>query len=635
MAGGYAGKILIADLTTGRLEEESVPEAQRRAFLGGHGTGLRLIYERMKPGADPSGPDSILGFVTGVLTATRAPGSGRYMVIGKSPLTGTWAEANSGGTFGPSMKEAGYDAIFFTGRSPRPVYLLVRDGRPVLRDAIHLWGKDTHDTDDLLHAEIGGPGLAIACIGPAGEARSLLAGIVNEKGRIAARSGLGAVMGAKNLKAVAVKGGFCRIPVADRDRLREVCQKYSEVIQASEFNQHLQAGGTAGGTSFLVSIGDSPLKNWQLAGLEAMPSVTELDSTHSMKYLKRKYACRSCPVRCGALLEQRAGPFAIPEQIHRPEYETTAAFGGLCMNSSLEVVIKANDLCNRFGMDTIGTGGSIALAMECYERGLISKSDTGGLDLTWGRPDAIVMLTGQIGRREGFGAVLADGAGKAAERIGRGAAEFAMAILGQSLPFHDPRMNPALATAMLCDANPAHHMDCGLTTQLQAGLPLGEDPALQVPAVNIFQDFGGLGSIHATGAKLHQLFNAAGLCALYTIGGPVPLAELIGAVTGREFGWTDALAAGHRILTLRQAFNAREGITPRQFQFPRRIREELLPVGPWAGRRIDFEALRAGYFEALGWDLDSGWPKPPVLEALGLADLIDPGNDDCKPAVLR
>lgn len=621
MPGGYAGRLLFVDLTRGSIAEERLPEKVYRAFIGGYGLGIRILYERMKPGADPLGPENILGFVTGPLTATPVPGSGRYMVVARSPLTGTWGEANSGGTFGPTLKEAGYDGIFFAGVSSKPVYLLVQDGRAELLDASKVWGKDAYETDDVLHAEVGDADVRIACIGPSGEARSLLAGIVNEKGRLAARSGLGAVMGSKRLKAVAVKGGFQKIAVADRQRLKAARQKFQEIMKASEFQKGLKAGGTSGGTSFLVSIGDSPVKNWRLTGLEAMPTVTNLDSGSMEKYKIKDYACYACPVRCGAVLEQKDGPYAIPDEMHRPEYESVAALGGMQGNDSLEAVIKANDICNRYGIDTISTGGTIAFAMECFEKGLISQIDTGGIELTWGNSDAVVAITEKIARREGFGAVLADGVAKAAERIGRGSKEFAIAVLGQSLAYHDPRMGPALGTAMIADANPAHHMDCQITAQLEAGASIGTDPALQTPALSPLGDFDKKGPMYALGSKFHQLFNAAGMCALYTIGSSVPVAELIEGVTGWDFGWTEGLNAGHRILTLRQAFNAREGITPDQFEMPRRITEEMLKIGPCAGTRIDFGALRRGYFETMGWDIVSGKPFPETLRQLELETL--------------
>ena len=327
----------------------------------------------------------MLGIVTGVLTATSVPGSGRYGVVTKSPLTGAWSESNAGGTFGPELKTAGYDAIFFSGISSKPVYLLIKDGKTELRDASALWGKDTYATEESICSEIGDNKIKVACIGPAGEAKSLLAGIVNEKGRIAARGGAGAVMGSKNLKAVVVKGGLNKIAIANRTRLKETQARFLSTIKASDFAKGLTAAGTGGAVSFLVSIGDSPVKNWRLTGSDSMPTATRLDSTNMDKYKKSSYACQACPIRCGAIIEQSEGPFAITGEMHRPEYETIAALGNLLVNDNLEAVIKANDICNRYGIDTISTGTAIAFAMECYENGMITTEDTDGMDTHLGQ----------------------------------------------------------------------------------------------------------------------------------------------------------------------------------------------------------------------------------------------------------
>ena len=621
MFGGYTGKVLFVDLTKGIIEEEKVPEKIYRDFIGGYGLGIRILYERIKPKIHPLGPENMLGFITGPLTATPVPGSGRYMVVTKSPLTGTWGEANSGGTFGPELKTAGYDAIFFSGASARPVYLLIKDGKAELKDAFKVWGKDTYATDDILRKEIGDDDVKIACIGPSGEALSLLAGIVNEKGRIAARSGVGTVMGSKKLKAVAVKGGFQKITVADQDKLRAARQEFQNIMKNSVFQKVLTAVGTGGGVSFLVSIGDSPIKNWHLSGLEAMPTVTNLNSANMDKYKINSYGCHACPVRCGAKIQQKEGPFAIESEMHRPEYESITALGNLLLNDNLEAVIKTNDICNRYGIDTMSTGGAIAFAMECYENGLINRKDTDGIELTWGNAKAIVTITDKIARREGFGATLADGVEKAAERIGKGSKKYAMAIRGQSLPYHDARMGPAAGTMLIADANPAHHMDCQITGQLEAGVSIGADPVLQTPKLQTMGDFDKKGPMYAIGAKYHQLFNAAGLCALYTVSSTAPVAELIAGVTGWDFGWEEGLKAGYRILTLRQAFNSREGLTPNKFDLPRRIIEEPLRVGPGAGVKIDFESLRNGYFNTMGWDIISGKPYPRTRAELGLDTL--------------
>jgi aldehyde:ferredoxin oxidoreductase len=630
MLCGYAGKVLFVDLGKGSIEESLISEQIYREFIGGYGLGIRILYERMKPRIDPLGPENMLGFVAGALTATSVPGSGRYGVVTKSPLTGAWCESNGGGSFGPELKTAGFDAIFFSGISPKPVYLLIKNGSAKLVDASALWGKDTYETEDLIHAETGDPKLKIASIGSAGEAKSLLAGIVNEKGRIAARGGVGAVMGSKRLKAVAVRGGLKKIGIANREKLKEVEERFLSVIKSSEFHKGLSAAGTGGALSFLVSIGDSPVKNWSLTGTQSMPKAANLDSGNMDRYKKSGYSCRACPIRCGAIIEQKEGPFAIPGEMHRPEYESLAALGSLVLNDNLEAVIKANDICNRYGIDTISTGTAIALAMECFENGLIARNDTDGLDLTWGNAHVMVALTEKIARREGFGAVLADGPAIAAERIGNGSEKYVMAVRGKGMPFHDPRMSPAGGTAFVADANPGHHMNSQITGMLENGAPIGSDPALQVPKMNPFEDFDKKGTIYSIGAAYHTLLDDAGMCALYTVNTQPPeLAELISQVTGWDFGWEEALRAGRRVLTLRQAFNAREGITPDQIDLPKRIKEEPLPIGANAPPKIDFQALKDGYFAAMGWDLKTGAPSSQTLIDLGLAELVKVFADAC------
>ncbi len=622
MLGGYAGKMLFVNLSEGSIREEALSEEIGRRFIGGYGLGIRILYERMQPRTDALGDGNMLGFVAGVLTGTSVPGSGRYGVVTKSPLTGAWSESNAGGTFGPAMKAAGYDAVFFSGIAPKPVYLLLQDGKPALNDAGFLWGKDTYATEDAIHEAIGDPKARIASIGPAGEARSLLAGIVNEKGRIAARGGAGAVMGSKLLKAVAISGGGRRIAVANREGLKAAQARFLDVIRNSEFAKGLTAAGTGGAVSFLISIGDSPVQNWRRTGSDSMPTAARLDSPNMDKYKKSPYACQACPIRCGAIIEQTEGPFSVAGEMHRPEYETIAALGNLLVNDNLEAVIKANDICNRYAIDTISTGTAIALAMECFEKGLITARDADGLDLSWGNAESIVALTEKIAKREGFGAVLADGPTIAAERIGRGAERYAVAVRGKGLPFHDPRMSPAGATALFADANPGHHMANQAAGMLENGISIGPDPALQAPAANPFSDFDRKGDIYATGFAYHQLLDSAGLCALYTVNTTPPdVAALIAGVTGWDYGWEEALKAGRRVLTLRQAFNAREGITPDQVRLPQRIREELLPVAQGAPPGIDFDALRDGYYRAMGWDTRTGIPSERALEDLGLKDL--------------
>jgi aldehyde:ferredoxin oxidoreductase len=619
----YTGKILFVDLTKNIIKEESLSEKIYRDFIGGTGLGVRILYERMKPKTDPLGQDNILGFVTGPFVAAPVPGGGRYTVVTKSPTTGAWADSSSGGFLGPELKWAGYDAVFFTGISPKPVYLLISDGKAEIKSASHLWGKDTNDTDDILQNELGKPEAKIACIGPAGESRSLMAGIVNERGRIAARSGVGAVMGSKNLKALAVRSGKAKtkITAADPDKLKVAREKFLEGIKTSKFHAGLMAKGTGGNNSFLVSIGDSPTKNWNTSGLDSMPTCNQLNSDNMDKYKLSSYGCHACSIRCGALIRIKEGPFATKSEVHRPEYETLAALGNMCLNDNLESVIKANEVCNLYGMDTMAVGCVIAFSMECYEKGLITRSDVDDLDLKWSNSAAVVALAEKIGKREGFGAVLADGVAKAAERIGKGSEEFAMHVGGHRLPYHDPRNRPALGTSMISDAHPACHMYSHGPGLLESGIPLGSDPLLKFPELEIYGDYDKKGAMYATGAEYFELLCSSGLCALYTISFAVPVVELLAPLTGWEMNWAEGLKAGSRILTLRQAFNAREGITPDLFKLPKRV---SLPhkVGPATGAVINFDALKKGYFEAMGWDIKTGMPRPNMLAELGLDNLV-------------
>ena len=299
----YTGKILFVDLSKGTIKEETPSEQLYREYIGGTGLGIRILYERMKPKADPLGPDNMLGFVTGPFTAAPVPGGGRYTVVTKSPTTGGWTDASSGGFWGPELKWAGYDAVFFSGKSARPVYLLIAGGKAEIKDASNLWGKSTIDTEKALKKELGEPKSVVACIGQAGESLSLMAGIVNDGGRIAARCGVGAVMGSKKLKAVVIQNTTAKqkIEAADIPGLKAAREAFLTSLNASKFHQGLTAAGTGGGNSFLVSIGDSPTKNWNSTGLDSMPTCTNLNSANMDKYKLDSYGCHACPVRCGAL----------------------------------------------------------------------------------------------------------------------------------------------------------------------------------------------------------------------------------------------------------------------------------------------------------------------------------------------
>jgi aldehyde:ferredoxin oxidoreductase len=351
-----------------------------------------------------------------------------------------------------------------------------------------------------------------------------------------------------------------------------------------------------------------------------MPTCKKLDSINMDQYKLRSYGCHSCPIKCGALIDVQEGPFTTSEEMHRPEYETLAAFGSLCLNDNIETIIKANEICNLYGIDTIAMGGAIAFAIECYDNGLLTSEETGGIELTWGNGAAVVSLTEKIARQEGIGLLFANGVKEAAKRIGKGAAEYAMHVGGHRIPFHDPRLSPSTGTYYIADALPACHMGPQGMAQLEQGTSLGTDPLLQAAEIELYGDYDQKGEIYSRGSAYFQLLSSSGLCALYAIAFAPPVVELLNPVTGWEIDWKEGLLIGKRILTLRQAFNAREGIRSDMFRLPKRFQEPL-GVGPGAGKEVEHHNLKRNYFEAMGWDSQTGKPNEQTLVDLGLDDL--------------
>ena len=618
---GYSGRILFVDLTSGKMKEESFPESLYRDFIGGVGLAARILYERMKPRVDPLGPDNMLGFMTGPLSATQAPLAAKHMVVTKSPLSHTWGEANSGGFFGGELKQAGFDAVFFSGAAKEPVYLFINEGKPELRGASHLWGKDTYETEEALYRDTGDDKVKFVCIGPAGERQSLIAAVMADRGRAAARSGVGAVMGSKKLKAVAVRGTR-KIEVADPrqvSKLREFVQKYlREKVDGMPFVKMLSGHGTCDGPLAVVPSGGTPIKNWSLIGKEMFPDYTNIGGDSVFKYQTKKSGCGNCPINCGGTVTVTEGPYAVEGR--KPEYETLASLGAMCLNSNVESIIKANDMCDRYGLDTISAGSVVAFAMECYEKGIISKKETDGIDLTWGNSSAIVAILEKIGKREGFGDLLADGVKKAAERIGKGAEQCAIHVDGQEPGMHDPRLILHRGLGYISAQAPGRHMVCMAPFRLATEGKLGSSPDLKAPEGE--NEIDKSGKIQAMGVSYAQAFSDSGLC-LYVVssGNDYPLAEFIGAVTGWDFSAKEAITAGRRTLTLLQAFNLREGWKASDYTLPERISQPPT-MGPFAGRHIDFASLKSSYYKSMGWDGETGVPSQACLSELGLSGLV-------------
>jgi aldehyde:ferredoxin oxidoreductase len=557
------------------------------------------------------------------LTGTKTPTGGRYMAVCKSPLTGGWGDANSGGYFGSELKAAGWDAVFVTGIAPSPQYLMIFDDRIEIRDAGHLWGKDTVETETTIQADAGDKKIRIAVIGPASEKLALISGIINDRGRAAARSGVGAVMGSKKLKAVAVRGTG-KAAVANQAALERLRKDFIAAMrEMGGFAELLIKHGTCGLTAGLVASGATPVKNWQMTGEQSFANLEKIaDADAIIKNQVRKYGCANCPIACGGIFNVTSGKYPVGET-HKPEYETIGAFGTMCMCDDFETIIKLNEMCNRSGLDTISAGTALAFAMECFENGIISESDMDGIPLTWGNAEAMITMVEKMAAREGFGDILADGVRIAAQKIGGGAEKFAVHVGGQEPGLHNALFLPSRGTGYVCDPTPGRH-----TAAPMARIDGGPGAFAPYPELKIEQfdryTYTGKGPMSAAASSYLQAGASAGLCLMpLMFFGNFPFVDFFNAVSGWDFSVSEILTTGARIQTMRQCFNVREGIRPADIKLPDRMSGRPPHAqGPVAGVTLDIDSLAREYRQAMGWDPQSGQPQDTTLEKLGLTQLI-------------
>ena len=607
--GGYAGKILRVDLSTGQMRVDGLPENLLRKFIGVSALGAKIIYDELDPSIGPLDPDNLLIFLTGPLTGTMCPSCGRYCVCTRSPLTNIWAEAHAAGYWGPELKFAGFDGIVIKGKSERPVYLWIKDGAYELKDAAALWGRDAYETEEALRKELQDEKVKVSCIGQAGERLARISSIMNDMGRAAGRCGVGAVMGSKNLKAIAVRGTKMNVfPVAREAQLKEYLRKIYVSIRSHPTVQIYTSYGTDGIMSMMHEYGDVPIKYFTRG--EWTNGVRKLcGETMSKTILYKQYACYRCLIACGREVKVTNEKYGVLGA--GPEYETCASLGMLCMNDNLEAVSKANDLCNRYGLDTISTGNVIAFAMECYEKGLITKEGV-GLCLTWGNADAIIEMVNKIGKSEGFGAILGEGVRRAAERIGKGAEEFAVHVKGLEVPMHDPRAFKGMGLQYATSHRGACHLR-GMMYHIEQGE--------RVPDLGIHKRYERFTVDDKAEPVIamqnwHDVLDSMIMCK-FAIVPPASVLAMLQMVTGWDYKLPDLLKAGERAYNLKRLINARYGMTKKDDTLPKRLLLEPLPDGGCKGSVVELDRMLPEYYRLRGWDAE-GMPTLEKLRELGL-----------------
>lgn len=600
---GYQGKLLFVNLSTGNIEIRPLKEEDARNFIGGPALGAKILYEEMPANADVFGEDSMVGFVTGPLNNNRALFGSRYTVVSKSPVTGGWNDANAGGYFGPMLKAAGFDAVFVNGISEKPVYVFVDEGRAEILDASDLWGLTVSEAETKLRAKHGEK-INAALIGPGGENLSYFAAVINDGHRAAGRGGTGAVIGSKNLKAVVVRGNLST-EVADRKKLVAANKSISDNMKGAAAELATAFGRFGTGIFYIPSTlsSDASIKNWGgAAGIDYTEEEAYLVSSANLEqFVLKKYNCSNCPLACGAILDVPSERWELAN-IDRPEYETMGAFGSQILNSDYESVLCCNLLCNEYGLDTISAGATVSWVVECYENGLFTKEELGGIEATWGNGDSIVALTELICKNEGIGQVLIKGTRYAADHLGKGH-EYLVVASGIEEPQHDGRLAYGVTRTYQYDPTPGRHVKGGL------GLaPSGPD-----------FDYSDTGEADLQGVVGTEVLNSSGFCMFGSmVSPPDALLKLIEAITGFQYSPEEFRKLGTRMFNMRHAFNIREGMSRKDFTLSKRFYESNPPYeGPIAGVKVNHERLADNFFETIGWDNETLIPSLSSLEELG------------------
>jgi aldehyde:ferredoxin oxidoreductase len=603
---GWHGKLLRINLTTRTATSEDIDQKIARDYIGGRGWAIRYLYDEVDPQVDPLSPQNKLIFATGPLTATTAPTGNRYMVVTKSPLTGALAHSNSGGDFPTWLKRTGYDMVIFEGKASEPVYVWINEDQIEIRSAVHVWGKDVHQTTDLLLAETD-PGAKVACIGPAGENLVLMAAIINDKHRAAARSGVGAVMGSKNLKGVVAMGKKNPAFFDDEGMRRFSVELSKEVGEDIKKGSSLREYGTAYVPQVTNTLGILPTRNFQAGTFEGVNNIDGVALKE--KYLIRHTPCYRCPISCGRLTAVDEEEYAGKGE--GPEYETIASLGSACGIDNLAALTRANYWCNELGLDTISTGLTIAAAMELYERGIIDDDVTGG-PLRFGDPNVVIEMVQKIAYREGFGNQLAEGSYRLAELYKH--PEVSVTTRKQEFPGYDPRGSQGMGLLYATSNKGASHMEGDVAYPEVFGVPIKSD--------GLSTD--GKGELVARWQDAFALIDSGGVCVFFAVRyvftkeymiWPVRLAKLLNLTTGANYSEEEVMRAAERVYNLERMFILKAGSIIDTL--PPRMLNEPLPDGPAKGHVANLDKMLPEFYVYRGWD-EKGWPTADKLAELGL-----------------
>lgn len=629
MSFGYNGNILHIDLSSRKFWVEHPPETFYRTYWGGRALGLYYMLKEMKPKIDPLSSDNLLIFSPSVITGAPAPAMPRYTVCAKSPLTEAEGESEAGGWWGPELKKAGFDALIIRGASSTPVYLWIKDGKVEIRDARNLWGKDTAETQKLIREELVDDQIRVAQIGLAGEKMVRFANIVNELKHFNGRNGLGAVMGSKKLKAIAVRGTK-PINIYNKEKVNEIARKIARRVMENPLSKDLRELGTPAVLRGFYEAGCLPSYNWTTG---YFPEGEKLCAeTYKKTILKKTVGCYSCPIRCKRVAEVKEDNLFVDPTYGGPEYETIASLGSICGISDLKSIAKANELCNKYTMDTISAGMTIAFAIQCYQEGILNKQDTGGIELNFGNQEVVLMLIEKIAKREGLGNLLAEGSYLASQKIGKGSQKYVHQVKRQEIPMHDPRIKTGVGLSYALADYGTDHMkaphDPFFKDQNSIGLREMNGLGILEPVSPT-----DLGEKKVTLFKLLDIYwtllNILGVCDFgyvpRSLGTLDELLEIIRSITGWKTTWFELMKVGERSINMSRIFNLREGFTTQDDTLPA-IFFRHFKDGPLEGTgAIDQEQFRKALrlrYQLMGWDPDTGIPNHGKLIELGLEWLM-------------